>query len=190
MKKIVPFKKEIKLEDDFEEILSIALEHSYKKEDLKISGEFIINGEYKSKENNKPFVYNVPFLINLDEKYILDNIDVSVDDFYYEIKDNNLIVNIELSIENLEERCVEEELFKQTNEPIKLEVNKIEKEEITNDDKYTTYKVYIVEENDTVESICTKYSVTKEELEKYNDLNSFKIKDKIIIPYIFNEETK
>lgn len=186
MKKVIPFKKEIKLENDFEEILSIALEHTYKSEDLKISGEFIISGEYKSKDKNEPFVYNIPFQISLDDKYILDNIDVTIDDFYYEIKGNYLIINIELSIENLEERCIEEDTFKQVNEPIKLET----KEEVINEDKYTTYKVYIVEENDTIESICTKYNTTKEELEKYNDLTSFNLKDKIIIPYIFNEETK
>lgn len=177
MKKIVPFKKEIKLNDNFEELISIALEHSYKKDNNKISGEFIINGEYKSKDKNEPFIYNLPFQINLDEKYILDNIDVLIDDFYYEIKNNNLIVNIELAIENLD-RCVEEELFKQVNEPVDLKVESEVK------DKYTTYKVYIVEENDTIESICTKYSVSKEELEKYNDLINFKTKDKIIIPYI------
>ena len=84
MKKVIPFKKEIKLENDFEEILSIALEHTYKREDLKISGEFIISGEYKSKDKNEPFVYNIPFQISLDDKYILDNIDVTIDDFYYE----------------------------------------------------------------------------------------------------------
>lgn len=182
MKKIVPFKKEIKLDDNFEEILSIALEHTYNKEELKITGEFIINGEFKIKGKNEPFIYNIPFLINLDEKYNLDNVDVLIDDFYYEIKNKTLIISIELSIENLEERCVEEELFKQVNEPVKLEVEK--------EDKYTTYKVYIVEENDTIESICNKYNILKEELEKYNDLNDFKTKDKIIIPYIFNEETK
>ena len=41
MKKIVPFKKEIKLDDNFEEILSIALEHTYNKEELKITGEYL-----------------------------------------------------------------------------------------------------------------------------------------------------
>ena len=181
MKKIVPFKKDIKLEDDFKEIVSIALEHTYKVEENSIIGEFILNGEYN---NNLPFEYNVPFKINLDEKYDLNNIDVLIEDFYYEIKNNTLLVNIELSIENLEERCVEEDLFEEVTEPIKLETK------VENEDKYTTYKVYIVEETDTVESICTKYSISKEELEKYNDLNNFKIKDKIIIPYIFDETTK
>ena len=180
MKKIVPFKKEISFEN-LEEIVSIALEHNYKKEDYKILGEFILNGEYKNKEDVLPFKHNIPFQINLDEKYNLDNIKVDIDDFYYELKNNKLIISIELSIDNLEERCVEEEdLFKEIDKPVDLKV----------EDEYTTYKVYIVEENDTVESICTKYNISKEELEKYNDLNNFKTKDKIIIPYIFNEETK
>jgi len=182
MEKIVPFKKEIKFENSLDEIVSIALEHTYKKEEKSISGDFILNGEYKTDNEILPFEYSIPFKINLDEKYILDNIDVKIEDFYYEIKNNKLIINIELSIEKLEERCVEEELFEQVNEPIKLET--------PIEDKYTTYKVYIVEETDTIESICNKYSISKEELEKYNDLNNFKTKDKIVIPYIFDEPTK
>ena len=68
----------------------------------------------------------------------------------------------------------------------------VEKEEDNNidNDTYTTYKVYIVEDSDTIESICSKYNITKEELEKYNDLENMKTKDKIIIPYIFNENIK
>jgi len=182
MNKIVPFKKEIKLENDFEEIISISLEHIYEKEDYKITGFFIINGEYKNKEKNNPFDYKIPFLINLDDRYDISNVDVNIDDFYYEIKDKNLIINIELLLDNIEERCVEEDLFKQVDEPIKLE------KEIENN--YTTYKIYIVEENDTIESICTKYNISKEELDKYNDLSDIKLKDKIIIPYIFNEQIK
>ena len=84
---------------------------TYKKEQNSISGDFILNGEYKTDNDILPFEYNVPFKINLDEKYILDNIDVKIEDFYYEIKNNKLLINIELSIEKLEERCVEEELF-------------------------------------------------------------------------------
>ena len=192
MKKIVPFKKEIKLEEDFMEIVSIALEHTYKKENNIVLGDFILSGEYKGEDKINDFNYKIPFQINLDEKYDLSNIDVSIEDFYYEINDKKLLFNIELSIDNLS-RCVEEE-FKEI-EPVEVKVSE-EKEEIKeeikeeNENVYTTYKVYIVLENDTIEGICNKYNITKEELEKYNDLSNIKPKDKVIIPYIFNEQNK
>ena len=44
------------------------------------------------------------------------------------------------------------------------------------------YKIYIVKENDTIESIISKYSVSKELLDSYNDLSDIKLGDKIIIP--------
>ena len=47
---------------------------------------------------------------------------------------------------------------------------------------YATYHVYIVRETDTVETILQKYSVTKEDIEMYNDLKEIKVGDKIIIP--------
>ena len=178
MKKIIPFKKEIKLEDDFNELVSIALEHTFEKKENMVLGNFIINGEYNK---DKPFNYTLPFQINLDEKYDLRDIDVIIDDFYYEINDKTLLVNIEVCIDNLN-RCVEEEL-----NPIELDNKDLE---VIEENKYTTYKVYIVLENDTIEGICTKYNILKEELEKYNDLENIKTKDKIIIPYIFNENIK
>lgn len=47
---------------------------------------------------------------------------------------------------------------------------------------YTTYYVYIVKEEDTIDKILTKYGVTKEDLEAYNDLASIKPGDKVIVP--------
>ena len=190
MKKIVPFKKEIDLSSDYKEIVSIEITHNYKKEEDKILGDFTIDGEYKNSEEVLPFKYDIPFQINLDSKYLLDEIEVEINDFYYEIIDKKLIVNIELSVDKLKERCVEvEDLFKEEdNTIIEKEDDKTQIED--NNDTYTTYKVYIVEDSDTIESICSKYNITKEELEKYNDIENIKTKDKIIIPYIFNENIK
>lgn len=47
---------------------------------------------------------------------------------------------------------------------------------------YTTYYVYIVKEEDTVDKILVKYGVTKDELESYNDLSEIKPGSKVIIP--------
>lgn len=47
---------------------------------------------------------------------------------------------------------------------------------------YTTYYVYIVKEEDTIDKILVKYGVTKEDLEAYNDIASIKPGDKVIVP--------
>ena len=49
-------------------------------------------------------------------------------------------------------------------------------------ESYTVYKVHIVTENDTTESIINDYGVTREALEDYNNLSDVKIGDKIIVP--------
>lgn len=52
---------------------------------------------------------------------------------------------------------------------------------------YITYHVYIVKEEDNIDMIMSKYNVSKEDLEHYNDLENIKSGDKIIIPYVRNE---
>ena len=53
---------------------------------------------------------------------------------------------------------------------------------LDNTETYTTYYVYIVKDDDTVEKILTKYEITKEDFENYNDINNIKAGDKVIIP--------
>lgn len=53
---------------------------------------------------------------------------------------------------------------------------------LDNTETYTTYYVYIVKEEDTIDKIITRYSITKEDLEYYNDIADIKVGDKIIIP--------
>ena len=42
-----------------------------------------------------------------------------------------------------------------------------------------------IREGDSLEQIISKYQITREELEKYNDLKELSIGDKIIIPYLY-----
>lgn len=50
------------------------------------------------------------------------------------------------------------------------------------EETYATYSVYILREEETVNSLIEKYKTTKEELENYNDLSNLSIGSKIIIP--------
>lgn len=213
MKKIIPFKKDIIFKTNLAEITSISLEHSLKTTDHQVVGNFTVSGEYKvtdSSRDTESFSYELPFSINFDDRYNLDNSVVDIDDFYYEIvNDNVLSVNIETSVDKIEEELIleEVEVDEIKEEPvIKKEVEPLEKEEInevvedrcietkedvgslfdtiSGEETYKTYKIYIVRENDTIESIISKYEIEKETLEIYNDLTEIKLGDKLIIPVI------
>ena len=238
MKKIVPFKKDLMFKTDVLEIISISLEHTLSiKDSSLISGNFLVSGDYRVTENStslEKFSYEVPFEIHMDEKYILNSATIDIDDFYYEIINNKILaVSIDVCIDKLEEKKVEEKIevreemiesTKEVEEKIqevevkqeeKIEkVEKVEKEQMhnkkeemiekietkercveledttltsiknTNTEIYKSYKVYIVREGDTIESILDKYSITRSDLEDYNDLTNITINDKILIPFI------
>lgn len=107
MKKIVPFRKEIDFKTNISEITSISLEHTSNIKES-VTGVFLISGDYKMADtstNTEDFNYNIPFEIELDEKYLLDKATVDIDDFYYEIiNDRLLVLNIEVAIDHLEEK--------------------------------------------------------------------------------------
>ena len=213
MKKIVPFKKDISFDNNIAEISSISLEHTLKlQEENIVSGEFIISGTYKMTEaslNVDPFEYKLPFDISVDKKYDTKNIDVDINDFYYEVTNNEILsVSIEVVLDGLEEKPREEkeentltdeiETLEETREvenqtqTVNAENNEIEVNEETNvksifedldeNERYAVYKVHIVTENDTIESISSEYNVNREDLEAYNVLSELKIGDKLIIP--------
>ena len=104
MKQIIPFKKDLLFKTTVNEITSISLEHQImiKKEDH-LSGEFHISGDYKMTEasiNRESFYFKIPFDIELDNQYQVDSITVDIDNFYYEVINNeSLQVNIDLYIE-------------------------------------------------------------------------------------------
>ena len=292
MKKIIPFHKEIPFKTNLEEITSISLEHTIHPDGNKVSGDFIVSGEYKISDHSncvESFSYELPFE-NEFPNCNLDKAVIDIHDFYYEIINSSILtVHIELCVQNIiedpiivkiepeeemkvPEKEVEEEkiealvrekmeekgpdalehiereiqdLFDKevvseaVTEPV-LETIKEEgvnmeevkeepvfeekniKEEIPSTDKkevvsvmnekvkeveeaeeierenydkideileqmdtketYATYKIYIVRENDSLETILEKYDTTRDALSMYNDLSELKIGDKIMIP--------
>ncbi len=231
MKQIIPFVKDISLDSKISEITSIALEHNLKMENSdSVVGVFTISGKYKMNEisiNEEVFEKKINFDITLDDKYDTSKVIIDVDDFYYEIiNEEYLRVHIDVKVDNLvyfkEERSLPEqeqqpnleeiipeekdniketELIKKEDTMDIKEINlnnedernedKIDVSEITNnitsnflgtEEKYSTYKVHIIRENETIESVMEKYSVSKEELEKYNTLDNVILGTKIIVP--------
>lgn len=160
------------------------------------------------------FFYSIPFSIAISNKIKKDTIKIEVDDFNYKVNKDVLSTSIDLCLEceESEEIIVNEdkkieEYFSDidTNE-VKIEnevkeVKEIEEEndvkEINNDittnitnnifeteNKYCTYKIYIVRKDDTIETICNKYNVSVNDIKEYNDITNINVGDKIIIPQI------
>ena len=50
--------------------------------------------------------------------------------------------------------------------------------------EYCIYRVYVMNENDTLEYVLNKYQVTREDLLPFNDLDKLQIGTKLIIPSI------
>jgi hypothetical protein len=212
MKKIVPFKKEVEFPTSAQEITSISLEHTLQVGDENIiSGNFIISGEYKMTDASimaEKFEFNLPFSINVDAKYNIENARVDIDDFYYElVNQNGLDINIDVVIDDLEVRSITEELdiepiAETEEEPARCvedeepldrpktidKINSLFDNLDNSSETYQTYHVYIVRDGDSLENIMNKYNVSRDELDSYNDLNDLKIGDKIIIPSCINEK--
>ena len=69
------------------------------------------------------------------------------------------------------------EIHENENENTNINIFEPSKEE-----NYVTYRVYKVEETDTIDTILSKYSITKELLADYNNIENIKTGDKLIIP--------
>ena len=247
MKQIIPFKKDLLFKTKVSEITSISLEHSIAiKNSEKISGEFHITGDYKMTEasiNRENFNFKIPFDIELESKYIPSTLTIDIDNFYYEVVNNEALqVNIDLYIEgekekeekvieasptieqpkemnieipNLKENEISSSFFPENKEEKPEKSSSEEREEklipeitspqkdtiifeeeqqktskkefnlfenIDNSDTYVTYYVYIVKEQDTIDSIMKKYNIDKESISLYNNLEEIKPGMKLIIP--------
>lgn len=197
IKSIIPYDKDIKFDTKIYEITSISLEHTEENLRSEIDGNFIIKGDYKihpisiSKET---FEYKIPFTIELIENVDINSIKIDVNDFTYDIKGDDILnVKIDLSFEYEEQELPEiEEDIKdieiiEDRIPESIEDNKIQKEEIieevkNSEDTYIMYHVYVIDENDTIDSICQKFNVTKEILHDYNEFDELTIGNKLLIP--------
>jgi len=210
MKKAISFEKQIACNSSIEEITSIAVDQDLNiSEEYSITGTISVSGTYKmlkTSTSEHEFSYDIPVEVTIDNHYNLDNATISIDDFKYDILDDEFInVKVDLLLDGLAEKQEEDDtevldfIEEESDNRVSKEFVQEIEEDITEDnndkveslftkflddeDTYSTYKVYIVREMDTIESIIEKYNITKEELEEYNDLDNIKMYDKIIIPY-------
>ena len=103
---------------------------------------------------------------------------------YEDTNEIPIIVQEEEKIEeiiSLENTIVKQEIAEETKRVNVKQVSDLFKQ-LDEEESFSTYKVYIVREGDNIDSILDMYAIDIVTLEKYNNLESIEIGDKIIIP--------
>lgn len=110
MKNIIPFKKDLIFKTNISEVTSISLENTLSINNDVVSGDFNISGDYKVSDKSttvEPFDIKLPFEIVIDDRYDTKNAEVDIDDFYYEIvNDNILSISIDVLIDKLKDKPI------------------------------------------------------------------------------------
>lgn len=143
MKKTVPFTKQIHFKTMIAEITNIEVTHNLEvKENNNIEGDILVDGLYKIHEASQieeEFHYQLPFTIEVDDKYDIENVEIGVSDFYFEIiNEEDLKVNVDLEISNVEEKKeeIDENVVRDDSLKIPIEVDeKIESVEVPSVDE-------------------------------------------------------
>lgn len=134
MKKVIPFTKTITFKTMIAEVTDIEVTHNLSlRENHEVSGDILVNGRYKMTEASQieeEFHYKLPFVIEIDSKYDLTNLEITIGDFYFEIiNEEDLKVNVEIDIDGLIEN---------KQEPIVYERAEILDNELIEDEEIST----------------------------------------------------
>lgn len=179
MKQIIPFVKDLSFKTNITEITSIALEHNLQMENGdSIVGSFTISGKYKINDisiNEEVFEKNIPFDITLDDKYDASKVKIDIDDFYYEIiNDEYLRVHIDVLASNLV--YAKEEVLEireeQRPELVIPEILKEEKEEISEERSESMDLKNAVSEEKVETTVSNEDVVQEEHLSAREDANT------------------
>lgn len=120
---------------------------------------------------------------------LLDNLIKKELEVTEERKEEELIdMTDSLPIEEIEKVVIEDEkpeelvIDERNIDPVNV-LNDIKSDIISNtDESYLTYKVYTVQEEDTIEKICTNYKVSIDQIKDYNDFDNLTTGLKLLIP--------
>lgn len=174
MRQTIPFKKDITFKTKIGELTAIALDNdlTLKGEDL-IVGNFYISGTYKMLETStieEEYSYKIPCEIAINEEYDTYNATIDIDDFYYEIiNDEILRINIVVVINNLERKEIvedeEEEL--ETDDELTEELSKKENREVL--EKLEEEEVNILDEIPEIPRESKSFLEVKEEVKNQKD---------------------
>ena len=109
MKKVIPFSKQLTFKTMIREITDIEVKHDLNlKNESELEGNIIVDGKYKMTDASimeEEFHYKLPFVIAIDQKYDTSNLEVSINDFNFEIiNEEKLKINVDILLDNLEEK--------------------------------------------------------------------------------------
>jgi len=179
MKKIIPFSKDLMFKTKINEITSIAIDNTLKLDNNLVSGEFLINGTYKMIENGEleeNFNYNIPVDITIDNKYDTSNCSISIDDFTYEIiNEDNLRVNISVMLDDLDIKVDPIETIEIDDREIGLPEKDIEEASIVNKDSNNKTINVNVDSNVSINSPKTEITLEDELLNNMDDNPEYSI---------------
>jgi len=176
----IPFTKDIEFEKKLHEITSISLEHEINIEDNSLNGNFIITGDFKSHEvsvNKEAFSYVLPFVIDLTEDIDTDTLEFMIDDFTYEVVENNILrVNIDFNViasKKEVEAEPQEELFRDASELLeeKETPKEIEENDENNDENRVPVAVPTIETENIIETTSEEKIETVNEETIINSIN-------------------
>ena len=182
-----------------------------------VMGEYKVT---KSSITKEEFSYTIPFTIALSSLIDKDTINLSIDDFNYVVEKDILHIKVDLKMdyseivpevsEMIKEENKEdgEDMTEEVNTDLKLETPTEFHNELMLDEKkenentinkvmeaipdfgFDKFKVYIMREEDTLESVMIKYNVNMTTIKEYNDIENIKVGDKIVIPCVIDEKDK
>lgn len=101
MKENLKIEKELLFKNNIKDITSISLDNDYKINKQQITGNFIINGEYKIHEisiNKEKFNFKIPYSYEINNDIDTSTVKVDITNFTYDYKKDELLVNIEYKI--------------------------------------------------------------------------------------------
>lgn len=101
MKENLKIEKELLFKNNIKDITSISLDNDYKINKQQITGNFIINGEYKIHEisiNKEKFNFKIPYSYEINNDIDASTVKVDITNFTYDYKKDELLVNIEYKI--------------------------------------------------------------------------------------------
>ena len=170
---VIPFTKDIQFKTTIASIISVSLEHEYTINDDEILGNFIITGEYKTHEvsiNKEKFEYVLPFSVNLTKDVDRSALDFNIENFTYEIVENNTLrVNIEYSINAPETRENLFEPVEDCDENLETLLDDLDHEEIAETTSERNDELEADEKEETLEIKEKNFKNVNEEAKECED---------------------
>ena len=203
MKENLKIEKELLFKNNIKDITSISLDNDYKINKQQITGNFIINGEYKIHEisiNKEKFNFKIPYSYDINNDIDISTVKVDITNFTYDYKKDELLVNIEYKItgdrkdvllfddeESLDDflKRNEVEVISDRIDNIKKEIDEKNNNEPTKDNEEKKV-LETTKDNEEKKVLETK----KDEIRVNTDTENEKVTEKDIINNINNVQDK